>query len=609
MEFVDEQEKLLEPLKYYKTEVAKNFLDKLTDNFENLLRKSGIDIEANKKSVSDYNEISKVKVKNEKKLKWAERFYILFFYIFIFLMIYEIGIIRTIKNLYDLNKNIQDPILRALLIGIGAVVLGILNFKYIRGKKKQLNKSIKEIETELVLKKEECYSQVNPLLSLFESNTANKIVTEIIPTLVLDKNFKIERYADLVENFEMPTKLQNNFSTKDIISGEILGNPFIIIKSLCNRVIDQKYTGSLTVSWEETYRDSNGERKTRTVSQTLHASIIKPKQIFEDKIDLIYGNDAAEHLHFSREPKFIHEFSEKKLAKYVKKSEKELKKKTENAIKTGQTFLEMGNSEFDVLFGALNRDNEVEFRVLFTPIAQRNILEVLKDKDFGDDFAFRKINKLNNVSNQNDWILNIDKSYYEDFSYEIIKEKYYDINKRYLNNFYRLFLPILAIPVYHQHKAQKYIYQEKYNYNYNPYTSEAAANLLGAELFSHEESNTPSILKTKTLRVEGDADLIEVISQSYKAVERTEYVPMRAGDGRVYNVPVNWIDYVPLAAKGRMELKKLDIEENEFEKSLDQEFYKSTENKRYIYKNNIFAMFTSKEELDCNKILKNIIKK
>lgn len=609
MEFVDEQEKLLEPLKYYKTEVAKNFLDKLTDNFENLLRKSGIDIEANKKSVSDYNEISKVKVKNEKKLKWAERFYILFFYIFIFLIIYEIGIIRTIKNLYDLNKNIQDPILRALLIGIGAVVLGILNFKYIRGKKKQLNKSIKEIETELVLKKEECYSQVNPLLSLFESNTANKIVTEIIPTLVLDKNFKIERYADLVENFEMPTKLQNNFSTKDIISGEILGNPFIIIKSLCNRVIDQKYTGSLTVSWEETYRDSNGERKTRTVSQTLHASIIKPKQIFEDKIDLIYGNDAAEHLHFSREPKFIHEFSEKKLAKYVKKSEKELKKKTENAIKTGQTFLEMGNSEFDVLFGALNRDNEVEFRVLFTPIAQRNILEILKDKDFGDDFAFRKINKLNNVSNQNDWILNIDKSYYEDFSYEIIKEKYYDINKRYLNNFYRLFLPILAIPVYHQHKAQKYIYQEKYNYNYNPYTSEAAANLLGAELFSHEESNTPSILKTKTLRVEGDADLIEVISQSYKAVERTEYVPMRAGDGRVYNVPVNWIDYVPLVAKGRMELKKLDIEENEFEKSLDQEFYKSTENKRYIYKNNIFAMFTSKEELDCNKILKNIIKK
>ena len=609
MEFVDEQEKLLEPLKYYKTEVAKNFLDKLTDNFENLLRKSGIDIEANKKSVSDYNEISKVKVKNEKKLKWAERFYILFFYIFIFLIIYEIDIIRTIKNLYDLNKNIQDPILRALLIGIGAVVLGILNFKYIRGKKKQLNKSIKEIETELVLKKEECYSQVNPLLSLFESNTANKIVTEIIPTLVLDKNFKIERYADLVENFEMPTKLQNNFSTKDIISGEILGNPFIIIKSLCNRVIDQKYTGSLTVSWEETYRDSNGERKTRTVSQTLHASIIKPKQIFEDKIDLIYGNDAAEHLHFSREPKFIHEFSEKKLAKYVKKSEKELKKKTENAIKTGQTFLEMGNSEFDVLFGALNRDNEVEFRVLFTPIAQRNILEVLKDKDFGDDFAFRKINKLNNVSNQNDWILNIDKSYYEDFSYEIIKEKYYDINKRYLNNFYRLFLPILAIPVYHQHKAQKYIYQEKYNYNYNPYTSEAAANLLGAELFSHEESNTPSILKTKTLRVEGDADLIEVISQSYKAVERTEYVSMRAGDGRVYNVPVNWIDYVPLAAKGRMELKKLDIEENEFEKSLDQEFYKSTENKRYIYKNNIFAMFTSKEELDCNKILKNIIKK
>ena len=114
-------------------------------------------------------------------------------------------------------------------------------------------------------------------------------------------------------------------------------------------------------------------------------------------------------------------------------------------------------------------------------------------------------------------------------------------------------------------------------------------------------------MKTNTLKVKGDVDLIEVIGQSYKTVERTDYVPMRARDGKVYNVPVNWIEYIPLTAKGRMELKKLDIEENEFEKLLDQEFYKSTENKRYIYKNNIFAIFTDKEELNCDKILQNII--
>ena len=607
MEFIDEHEKLLEPLKYYKTEVAKKFLEKLTDNFENLLIKSGIDIEANKKSVNKYNEMSKMKLKNEKKLKWVERFYILFFLIFIFLIIYEISIIRTVKKLYDLNGNMQEAALRALLIGIVIIILGILNLRYMSRKKKQLKENINEMETKLNLKKEECYSQVRPLLSLFESNTANKIVTKIIPTLILDENFKIERYNDLVENFKMPSKLQKNFSTKDIISGEILGNPFIIVKSLCNKVIDQQYTGSLTVSWEESYRDNTGKRHTRTVSQTLEASVIKAKQIFEDEIELIYGNNAAEHLHFSREPKFVHEFSEKKLKNYIQKAEKELNKRTENAIKSGQTFLKMGNSEFDVLFGALNRDNEVEFRVMFTPIAQRNILDLLKDKDFGDDFKFKKINKLNNISNKKEWILNVGKSYYDDFSYEIIKEKYYDINKKYLNNFYRLFLPILAIPVYHQHKAQKYIYEEKYNYNYNPYTSEVAANLLGTELFSHEDSSTPSILKTNTLKVKGNVDLIEVIGQSYKTVERTDYVPMRARDGKVYNVPVNWIEYIPLTAKGRMELKKLDIEENEFEKSLDQEFYKSTENKRYIYKNNIFAIFTDKEELNCDKILQNII--
>lgn len=605
MEFVDEQSKLLEPVKYYKTEVAEKFLNKLIENFENLLRESRIDIEANRKSVSEYNEISKVKGKNENKLKWLKRFSFLLICILIFLVFYEINAVQAVRRLLNLNENAREPFLRAVLAGLGIIGIGVLNFKYISGKKKDLSKNIESMEAELNLKREECYSQVNPLLSLFESNTANKIIAEVIPTLALDKNFKIERYADLVENYNMPVKLQKNFSTEDIISGEILGNPFIIVKSLCNRVIQETYTGSRTVSWEESYTDSNGERKTRTVTQTLHASVVKPKQVFEDKIDLIYGNDAAEHLNFSREPKFIHELSEKKLSKYLKKGEKELKKRTENAIKTGKSFLEMGNSEFDVLFGAFDRDNEVEFRVLFTPIAQQNMIKLLKDKDFGDDFKFYKINKLNNISNENDWILNINKNYYRDFSFDVIKEKYYDINKKYMSNFYRLFLPILTIPVYHQHKAQKYIYEDRYSYNYNPYSSEAAANFLGAGLFSHAESDTPSILKTNTLKVDGDVDLVEVIGKSYKKVGKTDYIPVMAGNGRIYDVPVDWIDFIPLTASGRMEMKRLDIEESEFEKS-SEDIYKSAGNRRYIYKNNIFAVFTDKEEFTCNEILKNI---
>ena len=63
MELIDEQEKLLDPLKYYKTELTEKFLNKLTDTFKKLLKESNIDIEVNRKSVEEYNEISSTKTK------------------------------------------------------------------------------------------------------------------------------------------------------------------------------------------------------------------------------------------------------------------------------------------------------------------------------------------------------------------------------------------------------------------------------------------------------------------------------------------------------------------------------------------------------------------
>ena len=228
-----------------------------------------------------------------------------------------------------MNKNIYNITIKTVITGFFIIALSILNFKYINKKKYIYIQKIEELGTELKAKQDECYSQVAPLLKLFESNMANKFITEIIPTLILDKYFKIERYADLVYNFGMAEQLDSNLSAKDLISGEILGNPFVIIKSIQNRVVDETYHGSLTVSWTE-YYTYNGERKSRNRTQTLRASIVKPKQIFEEIIDLIYGNDAAEHLSFIREPNFIHDFTPKELAKYLKKR---LRKKVKNQLK------------------------------------------------------------------------------------------------------------------------------------------------------------------------------------------------------------------------------------------------------------------------------------
>lgn len=605
MDFVDEQEKLLEPVKYYKDELAGKFLEKMTSTFNNLVKNSNIDVEANRKSVKEYNSDLNAKSKNETKLKWLHRLSIVIGLGIAYLILLEFNNIQHLRDLLAKKENIKEIAIRTAWMGFLLIFLLYINLKYIKDKEKGFNEKIEHLATILKEKKEECWSQVEPLLELFDDNMSNDVITEIIPTLTLDKDFKLERYANLVNNFGMSPKLSDNVSATDIISGEILENPFIISKKVSNVVIDQEYTGSLTVSWTEYYTE-NGERKSRTVTETLVASIVKPKQIFKSSISLIYGNDAAEHLTFSREPQYIHNLQPRKLAKYSKKAQKEIKKMSEKAIKNGSSFLEMGNLEFDALFRALNRDNEVEFRVLFTPIAQKNMVELLKDKDFGDDFSYCKLNKLNSIVNDRDWPLNIERSYYRDFSYDKISEKFFDINKKYFSNFYRLFLPILTIPIYHQHKSQDYIYGNEFNYNYNPYTSEMMANLFGDRVFAHPETTTQSILKTNTIGTKNDVDLVEVVAKSYKEVTRTEYIPKYAGDGKRYYVPVDWIDYVPLSSTGKMELKRINMREKEFEDSIDNNFIESTENRMFAYKNNIFAIYNDTNEVKCDKILKRV---
>lgn len=58
-----------------------------------------------------------------------------------------------------------------------------------------------------------------------------------------------------------------------------------------------------------------------------------------------------------------------------------------------------------------------------------------------------------------------------------------------------------------------------------------------------------------------------------------------------------------------MEIKKINIEEKDFEKSINHEFSKSIGNKKYTYKNNIFAIFTNENEIRHSKILKNLTNK
>lgn len=597
-----EEEKLLEPIKYYKKEFASKFLDKITARFDELIRTSNIDIERNRKTVAEYNDMMKFKTKSEKILKFLKVCNWISLVIFIICGIIDFNYFSILLkqedrwNLFKLSW--RYPVFSTLLM----IFIIWLNLWYIADKKKNCREKIEELSTNIEHKLEECNTQVNALLRLFKSNIANKIITEVIPTLNIDEYFNLERYDNLVKNYNMDPKLDEKTSTLDILSGDILGNPFVVIKTLCNKVTEERYTGSRTVSWTEYYYE-NGERKSRTVSETLMVTLYKPKQIFIEGIKLIFGSDVAENLVFSRRPEFIHELDRKKLEKHLKNEIKNIRKMSEEAIKKGGTFQEMGNAEFDALFGALDRNHEVEFRVLFTPIAQKNIIELLKDEDFGDDFSFYKSNRLNIISNNNIWAINIGRENYYDFSFDTIKERFFELNKTYFKNLYKLLLPILSIPVYHQHKTKDYIYETDYKYNYNAYVSELMANELGANLFNHPDTGTESILKTEVIETRGDIDIVEVTANSYETVSRVDTVMKTASNGQSYAVPVHWIEYIPVSSCGKMELKRIELDENEFEAmaySSDEEHMRM---RRYSYKNNIFAIFNNSDDIKMKKVL------
>ena len=187
----------------------------------------------------------------------------------------------------------------------------------------------------------------------------------------------------------------------------------------------EDYHGYKTIRWTETYRDSDGKLRTRTVSETLHAVVTKPKPFFNTQVVLNYCTQGGPELSFSRDATHLEQKSERAIEKIVKRGEKKLKKKTDKAISQNSDFMSMSNSEFEVLFDALNRDNEVQFRTLFTPLAQTNMVDLILSKvGYGDDFNFIKSKRTNKIisNHSQDRVINLLPEYY--FSYSFLYLSY-----------------------------------------------------------------------------------------------------------------------------------------------------------------------------------------
>ena len=431
--------------------------------------------------------------------------------------------------------------------------------KMIRGEIDRLDQRIEEL---LQL----AYTQMAPLNGLFGDRDALNLIEKTIPSLSFAPAFTAEQEGNMILNYDFSERAGEAQSTVDVLSGTYNKNPFLFEQKLVHTMGVETYHGYRTISWTETYRGSDGKTHTRTRTQTLHASLTKPKPYFETQVSLSYCTQGGPDLSFSRDATYLNEKSDREIERYVKRGEKRLDKKTDEAIKKNEDFMSMSNTDFEVLFDALDRTHEVQFRTLFTPLAQTNMVDlILSDNGFGDDFNFIKTKRTNKIISKHSQGrgVNLLRGAYPSYSFDIIKENFILKNTAFFKMVYFDFAPLWAIPLYQEEPVHSLHPIPDYERKYSIREYEALSNSMSRGHVVHPNTQTEAILTTSYVRTHGDADEISVSAFSYDIIPRVDFVRVLGGDGHWHSVSVHWNEYIPLEATNHFFVSKIESADNQ----------------------------------------------
>ena len=501
------------PLEEFDGKFKELHLDNTKKHLEELVSKSGVNIEENRKTVKEYNDLKENLTKIKKK--------------------------------YNLWRFLRVVMIITLIL-IPLVIIKITpKIKALRSEIEQADKKISELLTL-------AERQMAPLNSLFSDRDALKIIESTIPMISFEPCFSVKQEANMITNYDFNDHNNGEQSTTDVLAGHYNENPFLFENKLIHKMGVEIYHGYKTIRWTETYRGSDGKMHTRTKSETLHATVTKPKPFYSNQVLLNYCAQGGPELSFTRDATHLEAKSDKEIDRYVKKGEKKLKKMTDKAIKNNKDFVSMSNSDFEVLFDALDRTNEVQFRTLFTPLAQTNMVDLIRSHSgFGDDFNFIKQNRTNKIVTHHSQgrAVNLLASAYFSYSFDIIKENFINKNTDYFKAVYFDFAPLWAIPIYQERPVHSLDPIPDYSQKYSYKECEALANKVNPTYVVHPKTKTRAILKSSFVNSKNGIDEISICAYSYDIIPRVDLVPVHGGDGRWHSVPVPWDDYIPLEAK------------------------------------------------------------
>ncbi len=579
-----ETEEIIEPLSEYNNKYRQKSIDETNKYFDELVEKAKLNQDENAKTADSYYskckeyEAANKKANNSKGLK-----------IFLIVMAVLFLIAAVFMFVIGFSKTSGSKVV-FFILGPLFTVLGIVNIVIVCAKLNKLIKKREEAANKLLEAanaiKNTCYNQMSGLNALFDwSDTAN-IVKRVTPLIQLDDKFDDAKYLYLRDKYGIDKETSKDSSNYFVLSGSIIGNPFLVERLHNEEIVNKAYSGSIVITWTTHTTDSKGNSRTITHTQTLTATIYKPCPEYSFETFLVYGNDAAERLSFSRTPQVSASASEKDIQKQVKKTSKKLDKIAEKAVTDNNpntNFTKLGNDEFDSLFHAVDRDDETQFRLLFTPLAQTNMLKLIKSKaPYGDDFTFIKKKNLNYIFSRHAQNQNIysNPETYVDFDCRNARKKFVDYNFSFFRSLYFDLAPILSIPLYQQTKSKETIYgDDKADMNVSPFEQESLANAFSPKQVDSPESCTKSIRKTTYLGSEEGIDKVKIDSYGFKGTNRTEIVPKLGGDGRMHNVPVHWVEYTPVHRTTFMGIQNCDESRYSFSNLMQNDGFRNAFNK------------------------------
>ncbi len=596
---------MLEPLKFYEN-TAKALHDKNTkEYFDDLVNKSGVDAEENRKTVVKYKKQKKIVDHLDGRLsKYKTLKGFLIFFIIVSILTAIIGLVVG-----EGSAKILCPVIGTIL----TIVFILLISKKINVIIKQL-KGQKDIENQKALAiLDEAQGQMAPLNALFTEYDTFNLIEKTMPNIKFNKHYDGKIHADFNKNYDFIDQIDQNRSVVDTVSGRLFENPFVFYRYLNHYMGTKPYVGSLVIHWTTIERDSNGNYRRVHHTDTLHATVIKPYPEYNYGTGLSYGSQSAPDLNFSRKYEHVERLTEKEVEKKVRKGEKKLKKKSEKATKTGSEFTEMTNSEFDVLFGAIDRDNEVQFRYLFSPLAQVNMVKLLRSQvGYGDDFYFSKRGRHNYIESEHSqtWDMNTDGENYCSFDIDDAKQKFINKNNNFFKSIYFDFAPLLTIPTYQQEPNMVFEPLDSLKANYSSYEHEVLANAIGTNHFAPQGSATSVMLKASLVKTKNDTDIVMINASSYEAHHRVDFIPVFGGDGKTHLVPVPWIEYLPIEKNTPIAVKSVGQNKRDF---IVKAYYQNIESRLFdspsAYLHGLFAkIIDNADASDIDSVLNKIDK-